>query len=110
MKSKLTNFANSKIAVQILENRISQEIDKFQNMHDPEEKSQEIQKMHTPEGGFDSADHKFVIKLFKVFGYELSGNESAMNHVCVTLSNFLQEMKHQYNDEISEERGGVQPT
>ena len=107
MKSKLSNFENSEIVTNILEDRICQEIDNFQNSNDPEEKLQEVQKVHTPEGGFDSADHKFVRKLFTVFGYELSGNQPAMNHVCVTLSNFLQNIKNEYNDEIAENSGGL---
>ena len=105
---KLENFKNSEIAVKILEDRICNEIDKFQNYHDSEEKAQEVHKVHSPERGFDSADHKFVVKLFKVFGYELSGNKSAMNTVCVTISNFLQNIKHQYNDKISEDNSGIQ--
>ena len=105
MKSELENFDHSQIAVEILDERIFDEIDKFQNGNDSEEKAQELSNTHTPEGGFDSVDHNFVVKLFKVFGYELSGNQSAMNRVCVLLSNFFQNIQQQYNHLISEEGG-----
>ena len=87
----------------LLTQRIEQEKEKFIFHNEPEEKVAEMQPVQTPgNGGFNTQNHQFFVKICQLFKSELLEDKLKMNDMCCLLVEFLKQIQQKFH-RISQE-------